>query len=129
MTAVLTAVHAGFISEYGERAGPGVDGDGLFMVNQGAARYYTRAGQFSLDKDGNIVNPDGLVLQGYLADAAGNITGATGDLQIATRQSQANPSTNANITLNLDSTATPPPERSPLGVGTTPGKFQFASTT
>ncbi len=86
-----------------------IDGDGLFMVNQGTARYYTRAGQFSLDKDGNITNPDGLVLQGYLADpATGAITGAVGDLQVATRQSPAVITTTATLAVNLDATSTVP---------------------
>jgi len=82
-----------------------VDGEGFFMVSDGAARFYTRAGEFSLDKNGNVVNPDGLVVQGYLADATGNITGSTGDIQVATRQSQANVTSSADITLNLDATA------------------------
>src|SRR4030067_3519642 len=51
-----------------------IDGDSFFIVNESGANYYTRAGQFSLDKDGNIVNPEGLILQGYLADLSGNIT-------------------------------------------------------
>ena len=83
-----------------------IDGDGLFLVNEGGATYYTRAGQFSMDKDGNIVNPDGLVLQGYLADASGNITGAIGDLNIAVTQSPANMTTAADVIVNLDSTLT-----------------------
>jgi len=85
-----------------------VDGDGFFMVDQGSSTFYTRAGQFSLDQNGNIVNPDGLVLQGYQADAAGNITGTIGDLQIASSQSPANQSTVATISMNLDSTAAAP---------------------
>jgi flagellar hook protein FlgE len=85
-----------------------VDGDGFFMVNESGARYYTRAGQFSIDKNGNVVNPDGLALQGYLADAAGNITGTVGQLQIAVTQSPANMSTQATVAVNLDATATVP---------------------
>jgi flagellar hook protein FlgE len=82
-----------------------IDGDSFFIVDEGGARYYTRAGQFSLDKDGNIVNPEGLILQGYLADVSGNITGTLGNLQIAGRQSLAHASANASITVNLDATS------------------------
>jgi flagellar hook protein FlgE len=81
----------------------GVEGDGFFIVNEGGAKYYTRAGNFSLDKDGNIVNPDGLVLQGYLADTAGNITGTIADLKIESRQSLARATTNTSVGVNLDS--------------------------
>jgi flagellar hook protein FlgE len=81
-----------------------IDGDSFFMVNDAGARYYTRAGQFSIDKDGYIVNPEGLILQGYLADTSGNITGTLGDLQIAVRQSLAQATTTASVALNLDAT-------------------------
>jgi flagellar hook protein FlgE len=85
-----------------------INGDGLFMVNQGAQTSYTRAGQFSLDQNGNIVNPEGEILQGYLANAAGQITGTIGNLQIAANQSPANITTTVSASLNLDATATPP---------------------
>jgi len=78
-----------------------IDGNGFFIVSEDGARHYTRAGQFSLNKDGNIVNPDGLFLQGYLADASGNITGNIGNLQITSRQSPANITSSADIAVNL----------------------------
>lgn len=82
-----------------------VDGDGMFIVNDGNASYYTRAGQFSISKEGYIINPDGLVLQGYLADESGNITGTVGSLNIANVQSVAKVTSKADIALNLDSTS------------------------
>lgn len=82
-----------------------VDGDGMFIVNDANASYYTRAGQFSISKEGYIVNPDGLVLQGYLADESGNITGTIGGLNIANVQSVAKVTSTADIALNLDSTS------------------------
>lgn len=110
-----------------------VDGDGFFIVSDGSARYYTRAGQFSIDKNGNIVNPDGLVLQGYLADASGTITGTVGDLQISTKQSPANMTTRADIAVNLDSTATVPAAAFTLdsngdGVNDDPANYNFSTT-
>ncbi|MFN3396846.1 MAG: flagellar hook protein FlgE [Thermodesulfovibrionales bacterium] len=110
-----------------------VDGDGFFIVSDGSARYYTRAGQFSIDKNGNIVNPDGLVLQGYLADASGTITGTVGNLQISTKQSPANMTTKADIAVNLDSTATVPAAAFTLdsngdGVNDDPANYNFSTT-
>ncbi|MEZ0323948.1 MAG: flagellar hook protein FlgE [Hydrogenothermaceae bacterium] len=60
-----------------------IDGEGFFMVkdNQGVT-YYTRAGQFRLDANGNLVNVDGLKLQGWALDANGNIVGALGNINI-----------------------------------------------
>ncbi len=82
-----------------------IDGDSFFILDENGTRYFTRAGQFSIDKDGYIVNPDGLILQGYLADASGSITGTLGDLQVGGSQSLANATTSATIKLNLDATA------------------------
>ncbi len=80
-----------------------IEGEGFFVVSDASgANYYTRAGQFSLDKNGNIVTPDGLVLQGYQVDAFNNITGTVGALKIAATQSAANATTTANIAVNLD---------------------------
>ncbi|MBE0602583.1 MAG: flagellar hook-basal body complex protein, partial [Deltaproteobacteria bacterium] len=81
-----------------------IDGDGFFMVNDNGARYYSRAGNFSIDDEGYIVNATNLRLQGYLADAAGNLTGTTGDLQLIATQSPANMTTDAAISVNLDAT-------------------------
>lgn len=47
-----------------------LQGDGMFVVKrdgEGETPYYTRAGNFGLDKDGNIVNADGY----YLMDMEG----------------------------------------------------------
>ena len=85
-----------------------IDGEGFFIVKDGASRFYTRAGQFSLDKNGNIVNPEGLVLQGFLADQSGNITGTVGDLKIGTEMSAGTMTSSATFSVNLDATAVPP---------------------
>lgn len=86
-----------------------IDGDGFFIVKEsGGAKYYTRAGQFSLDKNGYVVNPEGLFLQGYLADATGRILGEVNDLQLGTTQSPPNLTVNAKIAVNLDATAVVP---------------------
>jgi flagellar hook protein FlgE len=50
-----------------------IQGDGFFMVQQGAERLYTRAGSFNFDEDGNLVNSSGLRVLGWTADNAGNV--------------------------------------------------------
>lgn len=42
----------------------GISGDGYFIVSDGVTDFYTRAGNFYLDSEGDIVNADGLYLQG-----------------------------------------------------------------
>ena len=43
-----------------------INGSGFFILEDTSGLpYYTRAGEFSFDKDGNLVNPNGLYVQGY----------------------------------------------------------------
>ncbi|WP_456383944.1 flagellar hook protein FlgE [Persephonella sp.] len=54
-----------------------LDGEGFFMVqdNQGLT-YYTRAGQFRTNADGDLINLNGQKLLGWMLDRNGNISGA-----------------------------------------------------
>ncbi|MDD3897593.1 MAG: flagellar hook-basal body complex protein [Syntrophomonadaceae bacterium] len=45
-----------------------IDGNGYFVVNDGSNRYYTRAGAFDFDVEGNLETADGLRVQGWLAN-------------------------------------------------------------
>jgi len=58
----------------------GIDGDGWFVVADSSDSnvfYYTRAGDFSTDDEGYLVNSSGWYLQGYATDRDGNVTGST----------------------------------------------------
>ena len=86
-----------------------IDGDGFFQVNDiSGNNFLSRAGQFSIDSQGNIVNPVGLTLQGYQVDAAGNITGTLGDLVLTTTQQAGNATTQVDLSGNLLSNALAP---------------------
>jgi flagellar hook protein FlgE len=80
-----------------------IDGDGFFLLNDNGARVYSRAGNFSVNKDGYIINANGAFLQGYLADVYGNVTGEIGNLKITSNLIPAVPTTEANIIVNLNS--------------------------
>ncbi|MBE9528947.1 MAG: flagellar hook protein FlgE [Proteobacteria bacterium] len=84
-----------------------VSGDGFFLVQDPAlnSTLYTRAGQFSIDKNGKVVNPDGYELQGYLADTSGALQNTVADLVISTGSIAPNASTSISIEANLDSNA------------------------
>ena len=45
-----------------------IQGPGFFVVSDGVNQLYTRAGNFHLDKDGQLVNPTGKEVQGYAKD-------------------------------------------------------------
>lgn len=96
-----------------ETTGSGLDlaisGNGFFVVkDQAGSDYYTRDGEFSIDKDGSLVNPSGMKVQGYTLDQAGNSTGAIADINLSSSSSA--PKTTQNITesVNLQSSATIP---------------------
>jgi flagellar hook protein FlgE len=80
-----------------------VDGEGFFMVNNNGATNYTRAGNFQLDQNGNVVTPSGAILQGYLADATGNITGQIGNVQLLANANLPQATSTATLAVNLDS--------------------------
>ena len=82
-----------------------ISGNGFYMVADPtlSSTYYTRAGQFSTEKDGFIVNPEGLRLQGYLANAAGTLQNTVQDLQLTTKTITPSATTSAILNANLDS--------------------------
>ena len=81
-----------------------VDGSG-FLIMQAAdgTRSYTRAGSMHLNRDGYVVNPQGLSLLGYQFDASGASTGVIDTLNIASLSSSPSTTANIGITANLDS--------------------------
>jgi flagellar hook protein FlgE len=81
-----------------------INGNGFYEMSDNGTLSYTRNGQFQLDKNGNIVNANGDVLQGYAVNAAGVLeTGSTTSLQINTANIPPNATTTVSPSLNLDS--------------------------
>ncbi|MBL8018521.1 MAG: flagellar hook protein FlgE [Leptospirales bacterium] len=65
----------GALQTTGKNTDVAISGEGFFIVRDGGKQYYSRAGIFSLDKDGNYVHPGtGLRVQGWNArtDRDGN---------------------------------------------------------
>lgn len=85
-----------------------VNGEGFFIMSQNGAISYSRSGAFGVDKNGFITNSLDRRLRGFLADDTGNITGAQGDLQISTNNLSPRATTDVDLTVNLDASATPP---------------------
>ncbi len=108
-----------------------IDGDGFFMVNNSGATEFTRAGNFQLDKNGNVTTPSGAILQGYLANATGTVTGQIGNLQILATQSPALPSANGSVVVNLNAGDSPPtaPWVDPTGGTTAPAATTYNYST
>jgi flagellar hook protein FlgE len=101
-----------------------VEGNGMFVVkgNHGGEEgtFYTRNGQFTIDKDGYLTNLEGLRVQGLQADAAGTVTsGLLGDLQVGNASAPAAATSSITIRGNLDQNSAPPPTFDPANPQTT----------
>lgn len=82
-----------------------IDGDGFFIVaSDDGSKYYTRAGNFSLDKDGLMVNPDGMKVQGFLYnEGAGNFIGSPQDISVGgSTKTSSKDTDNMSMASNLD---------------------------
>lgn len=90
-----------------------INGDGFMVVADATGRYFTRSGALRLDDEGNLVNPNGMKVQGWLATDNGK-----GEYEINSQEVQGinlfdpkyqsmNPeiTTDAQITGNLCSTS------------------------
>jgi flagellar hook protein FlgE len=89
-----------------------LSGDGFFTV-KGAVdglvgNFYTRAGTFNIDKDGFLVNPSGLEVQGYKANPDGTFQASISSIQVPTAALPAHATENATVVANLDASEAVP---------------------
>jgi flagellar hook protein FlgE len=86
-----------------------INGGGFYRLSDGGTPVYSRNGQFSLDKDGYMVNPGGLRVTGYGADDTGAIVpGDFVDLRLSTTNIEPSATTTSNVLVNLDSRESAP---------------------
>ena len=86
-----------------------INGAGFFRMEQAGVVQYSRNGQFSLDKQGFIVNAQGAKLTGYGLGANGQLSaGAPVPLQIDTSDQPPKVTKNVIAQLQLDSRSQPP---------------------
>ena len=87
-----------------------ISGNGFFQVtNAAGSTFYTRNGQFLIDKNGFLVNNQGNKISGYMPNAAGTlVTGSPVPLQINPADLQPNASSLATVGVNLNAAAAVP---------------------
>jgi flagellar hook protein FlgE len=86
-----------------------INGGGFFRTEIGGAVQYTRNGQFSLDKNGYVVTPQGANVTGYGVAANGQILASTPTpLKISTVDMKPVATTKVDTSINLDSRETSP---------------------
>ena len=83
-----------------------INGGGFFMLDDNGSSIYTRAGNFSMNSKGEVVNNDGHSLMARLADSNGAITGGVAPLTLSTANVSPNPTGLLQSAVNLDSRET-----------------------
>lgn len=96
-----------------------IGGEGFFVVrdpNNANNDYYTRAGEFRFDKDGNFVNPAGYIVRGWALDAStGEDYGSMTDVTLSSFTSSPAETDRVSVITNLDSDSQ---DNTPLGLDT-----------
>jgi flagellar hook protein FlgE len=85
-----------------------IGGDGFFVLrdpSDGNNQFYTRAGQFSFDKDGNFVSPAGYIVAGWELDQNGQDIGSITDITLSSFTSPPSASDRITVVTNLNANA------------------------
>lgn len=115
IAATTTSFAQGSLQQTGQPTDVAIQGPGFLIANQGGSTLYTRAGNLTVDALGHLVTTSGGLVQGWQADAAGQINpnGPTTALTIPQGQLSTPVATqNINLQGNLQAwsgsgTATP----------------------
>lgn len=99
----------GSLESTGQPLDLAIQGDALFVLNNGGQQLFTRAGNFQLDADGRLIAPSsGFIVQGINADATGNFSAAAtiGDVRLRLGDKAPARATDAiSLSGNLDASA------------------------
>ncbi|MCK9275550.1 MAG: flagellar basal-body rod protein FlgF [Syntrophales bacterium] len=99
---ITTQFSSGSVETTSNATDLSIDGEGFFMVNDSnGATYYTRAGAFHVDSEGNLVDVNGYTVQGY--NLLGLNPNSIADLSLKDIQSNPEVTTSISIGANLDS--------------------------
>ena len=104
-----------------------ISGEGFFTMQGASGVTYTRAGSFSVDRDGNVVNSNLERLQVFPATANGGFaTGSLADLKLQITENPPQQTSRTEIGLNLPANA-PVPTATPFDP-TLPSSYNHATS-
>lgn len=107
LSKVQNMFQQGTLSSTGVSTDLALNGEGFFVVNGSVSGvtgdFYTRAGAFTLDNSGDLVNPSGMKLQGYAANPDGSFASALSDVHVPLNAIPPQITANATVVANLDS--------------------------
>src|SRR6056297_455154 len=127
----------GSFQNTGKKTDLAIQGDGFFVLSDGEGQFYTRAGNFTLDTSGNLVDPSsGMKLQGWSSkitadgqryvdsnDPIGDIQVSAGQVMPAKQTSFIKMAHNINADVGIQETTLV----TKTGMGTNlPVKFSFS---
>jgi len=80
VSSVETMFKQGSLQNTDKNTDMAISGDGFFVLtgDDGKTNKYTRAGDFNFDSNGNFVDPNGYIVQGWVADEDYKIDNAAG---------------------------------------------------
>ncbi|NLD38253.1 MAG: flagellar hook protein FlgE [Desulfatiglans sp.] len=101
---VYASFEQGSFETTGNTTDLAIGGDGFFVIRESGSDslFYTRAGNFRFNNDGQMINPEGYVVQGWAVDDNGNIMGSAVDIAMTSFTSQPQPTDSVSIITNLD---------------------------
>jgi flagellar hook protein FlgE len=100
---VMENLSEGPLDQTGIASNAAIQGQGYFVVSQNGQQLFTRAGDFSLDANGDLVTPSGGLVQGYAA--GGGTTLGPIQIQIGSKDS-AGTGTLTSYSIGSDGTIT-----------------------
>lgn len=99
----------GNLSTTGNSLDLALNGNGFFTVSNDGATQYTRAGSFTTNNQGYVVNAQGQFLQVYAPTPSGTFnTTSLQNLQVPSGDSQPSATTTASMVFNLPAASKPP---------------------
>jgi flagellar hook protein FlgE len=108
VASIETAFSQGSINTTGNATDVALNGNGFFVVNDNGVNDYTRAGNFSLNTNGNLVTSNGEQVMGY--PAAGGVVNTNAPLTAINipvgQVEQPQATSTLNMIANLDATST-----------------------
>ncbi|MCK9530847.1 MAG: flagellar hook protein FlgE [Gammaproteobacteria bacterium] len=106
-----------------------MSGEGFFMLTDNGSQVFSRAGSFSLDREGYVVNAHGHRLQAYDVDPnTGSVTNfSPHDMRFNLGANPARATSEIEINLNLDADATVTTAK-PIDIDD-PDSYNFSTTT
>ncbi|MFO7885420.1 MAG: flagellar hook-basal body complex protein, partial [Desulfobacteraceae bacterium] len=108
MGSVDQAFGTGSFESTGNSTDLSIGGDGFFVLRKSGTEnnYYTRAGNFHFDKAGQLINPEGYLVQGWeLDEETGEDKGAIQDIVLDAFTSPPKKSSQMTAITNLDADA------------------------